>query len=119
MAALMAMRWRCVRDVPEEIGAALLPGAHDGWPHHPLSYAEVPVTTTLHTAALMHPALHAQLPVSDAAVIHLFSLCWDSACFGAFLAASTVEGMLCAQSPDSSGRLRSCPRGKQTNRCCL
>ncbi|KAM7315695.1 protein couch potato [Ixodes scapularis] len=46
----------------QEIGAALLPGAHDGWPHHPLSYAEVPVTTTLHTAALMHPALHAQLP---------------------------------------------------------
>ncbi|XP_077524881.1 uncharacterized protein LOC144136438 isoform X2 [Amblyomma americanum] len=45
-----------------EIGAALLPGTHDGWPHHPLSYAEVPVTTTLHTAALMHPALHAQLP---------------------------------------------------------
>lgn len=48
----------------QEIGAALLPGTHDGWPHHPLSYAEVPVTTTLHTAALMHPALHAQLPVS-------------------------------------------------------
>ncbi|XP_054927338.1 uncharacterized protein cpo isoform X12 [Dermacentor andersoni] len=46
----------------QEIGAALLPGTHDGWPHHPLSYAEVPVTTTLHTAALMHPALHAQLP---------------------------------------------------------
>ncbi|XP_064471487.1 protein couch potato-like isoform X2 [Ornithodoros turicata] len=46
----------------QEIGAALLPGAHDGWPHHPLSYAEVPVTTALHTATLMHPALHAQLP---------------------------------------------------------
>uniref|UniRef100_A0A2R5LBK5 Putative rna recognition motif in cell wall integrity protein scw1 n=1 Tax=Ornithodoros turicata TaxID=34597 RepID=A0A2R5LBK5_9ACAR len=45
-----------------QIGAALLPGAHDGWPHHPLSYAEVPVTTALHTATLMHPALHAQLP---------------------------------------------------------
>ncbi|XP_075548180.1 uncharacterized protein LOC142582393 isoform X4 [Dermacentor variabilis] len=50
----------------QEIGAALLPGTHDGWPHHPLSYAEVPVTTTLHTAALMHPALHAQLPDSVA-----------------------------------------------------
>ncbi|XP_049525705.1 uncharacterized protein LOC119456329 isoform X4 [Dermacentor silvarum] len=53
----------------QEIGAALLPGTHDGWPHHPLSYAEVPVTTTLHTAALMHPALHAQLPV-DLCCLH-------------------------------------------------
>ncbi|XP_037516375.1 uncharacterized protein LOC119393433 isoform X2 [Rhipicephalus sanguineus] len=57
-----------------QISAALLPGTHDGWPHHPLSYAEVPVTTTLHTAALMHPALHAQLPdnhlVTPATVAH-------------------------------------------------
>ncbi|XP_067136177.1 protein couch potato-like isoform X2 [Centruroides vittatus] len=45
-----------------QIGAALLPAAHDGWPHLPLSYAEVPVSSALHTAALMHPALHAQLP---------------------------------------------------------
>lgn len=62
--ALTNTWWCSALGVPEEIGAALLPGAHDGWPHHPLSYAEVPVTTTLHTAALMHPALHAQLPVS-------------------------------------------------------
>lgn len=47
-----------------EIGAALLPATHEGWPHLSLSYAEVPVSTALHTAALMHPALHAQLPVS-------------------------------------------------------
>ncbi|GFV51001.1 protein couch potato [Trichonephila clavipes] len=45
-----------------EIGAALLPATHEGWPHLSLSYAEVPVSTALHTAALMHPALHAQLP---------------------------------------------------------
>ncbi|KAG8191364.1 hypothetical protein JTE90_006108 [Oedothorax gibbosus] len=44
-----------------QIGAALLPA--EGWaPHLSLSYAEVPVSTALHTAALMHPALHAQLP---------------------------------------------------------
>lgn len=49
---------------PAEIGAALLPATHEGWPHLSLSYAEVPVSTALHTAALMHPALHAQLPVS-------------------------------------------------------
>ncbi|XP_018495886.2 protein couch potato [Galendromus occidentalis] len=42
----------------QEIGAALLPSE---WPH-PLSYAEVPITSGLHSAALMHPALHAQLP---------------------------------------------------------
>lgn len=45
-----------------QIGAALLPATHDGWPHLSLSYAEVPVSTALHSAALMHPALHAQLP---------------------------------------------------------
>ncbi|XP_055946591.1 RNA-binding protein, mRNA-processing factor 2a-like isoform X4 [Argiope bruennichi] len=45
-----------------QIGAALLPATHEGWPHLSLSYAEVPVSTALHTAALMHPALHAQLP---------------------------------------------------------
>ncbi|XP_023226903.1 RNA-binding protein with multiple splicing 2-like isoform X2 [Centruroides sculpturatus] len=45
-----------------EIGAALLPAVHDGWPHHPLSYAEVPVSSAIPTAALVHPALHAQLP---------------------------------------------------------
>ncbi|XP_022238525.1 protein couch potato-like isoform X2 [Limulus polyphemus] len=46
----------------QEIGAALLPGVHDGWSPHPLSYAEVPVTSALHSPALLHPALHAQLP---------------------------------------------------------
>ncbi|XP_015925302.1 protein couch potato isoform X2 [Parasteatoda tepidariorum] len=48
-----------------QIGAALLPATHEGWPHLSLSYAEVPVSTALHTAALMHPALHAQLPDID------------------------------------------------------
>ncbi|GBL88481.1 hypothetical protein AVEN_159072-1 [Araneus ventricosus] len=41
---------------------ALLPAVPDGWPHHPLSYTEVPVSTALHSAAIVHPALHAQLP---------------------------------------------------------
>jgi hypothetical protein len=45
-----------------ELGAALFSGAHDGWAHHPLSFTEIP--TALHTHALVHPALHAQLPVS-------------------------------------------------------
>ncbi|GFU20892.1 protein couch potato [Nephila pilipes] len=45
----------------QEMGA-LLPAVPDGWPHHPLSYTEVPVSTALHSAAIVHPALHAQLP---------------------------------------------------------
>ncbi|XP_076322773.1 protein couch potato-like isoform X2 [Tachypleus tridentatus] len=49
--------------VTGQIGATLLPGVHDGWSPHPLSYAEVPVTSGLHSPALLHPALHAQLPV--------------------------------------------------------
>ncbi|RWS31799.1 protein couch potato-like protein [Leptotrombidium deliense] len=54
-----------------DIGAALLSqAAHDGWPHHPLSYAEVPVTSALHSATLVHPALHAQLPPQLAALPH-------------------------------------------------
>ncbi|KAG8189009.1 hypothetical protein JTE90_014524 [Oedothorax gibbosus] len=40
----------------------LLPAVPDGWSHHPLSYTEVPVSTALHSAAIVHPALHAQLP---------------------------------------------------------
>jgi hypothetical protein len=45
-----------------ELGAALFSGAHDGWAHHPLSFTEIP--SALHSHALVHPALHAQLPVS-------------------------------------------------------
>jgi len=45
-----------------ELGAALFSGGHDGWPHHPLSYTDIPVTSALHSATLVHPALHAQLP---------------------------------------------------------
>jgi hypothetical protein len=43
-----------------ELGAALFSGAHDGWAHHPLSFTEIP--SALHSHALVHPALHAQLP---------------------------------------------------------
>ncbi|RWS08853.1 protein couch potato-like protein, partial [Dinothrombium tinctorium] len=56
-----------------DLGAALLSQAHDGWPHHPLSYAEVPVTSALHSATLVHPALHAQLPPPLAAMPHPMS----------------------------------------------
>ncbi|XP_076333165.1 protein couch potato-like isoform X2 [Tachypleus tridentatus] len=49
--------------VTGQIGAALFPGVHDGWSPHHLSYAEVPVSSALHPPALLHPALHAQLPV--------------------------------------------------------
>ncbi|GIY37908.1 hypothetical protein CEXT_413121 [Caerostris extrusa] len=50
-------------EAEEEMGA-LLPAVPDAWPHHLLSYTEVPVSTALHSAAIVHPALHAQLPVS-------------------------------------------------------
>ncbi|CAM1300216.1 RBPMS2 (predicted) [Pycnogonum litorale] len=44
----------------------LIPSGLDGWPHHPaLAYAEIPTAATLpHHAALIHPALHAQVPFS-------------------------------------------------------
>ncbi|UYV70701.1 RBPMS2 [Cordylochernes scorpioides] len=45
----------------QELPAALL--SHDSWTHLSFPYAEVPVSTALHSAALVHPALHhAQLP---------------------------------------------------------
>lgn len=43
-----------------ELGAALF-NAHDGWAHHPLSFTEMPNAFNSH---VIHPALHAQLPVS-------------------------------------------------------
>ncbi|XP_054708815.1 protein couch potato-like isoform X2 [Uloborus diversus] len=42
--------------------SSLLPTISDGWSHHPLSYTEIPVSTALHSTALVHPALHAQMP---------------------------------------------------------
>ncbi|KAH9389119.1 RNA-binding protein with multiple splicing 2 [Tyrophagus putrescentiae] len=44
-----------------DLGAALFSGAHDSWAPHPMSFPEM--TSALHShAALVHPALHAQLP---------------------------------------------------------
>ncbi|XP_074594721.1 RNA-binding protein isoform X2 [Brevipalpus obovatus] len=34
--------------------------AHESWPHHALPYGEVPVTSALHSATLVHPALFCQ-----------------------------------------------------------
>ncbi|KAG1668970.1 Protein couch potato [Nymphon striatum] len=51
--------------ITDELTAGgLIPSGLDGWPHHPaLAYAEIPTTATLpHHAALIHPALHAQVP---------------------------------------------------------
>lgn len=48
--------------LPVDLGAALFSGAHDSWAHHPLSFPDM--TSALHQHALVHPALHAQLPVS-------------------------------------------------------
>ena len=45
-----------------DLGAALFSGSHDSWAPHPLSFPEM--TSALHSHALVHPALHAQLPVS-------------------------------------------------------
>lgn len=44
-----------------DLGALLQSG--DGWPHHGLSYAEVPVTSALQFGSVHHPSL--QLPVSE------------------------------------------------------
>ncbi|KAI2810308.1 RNA-binding protein with multiple splicing 2, partial [Blomia tropicalis] len=43
-----------------DLGAALFSGAHDSWAPHPLSFPDM--TSALHSHALVHPALHAQLP---------------------------------------------------------
>jgi hypothetical protein len=59
-----------------ELGAALFSGAHDGWAHHPLSFTEIP--SALHSHALVHPALHAQLPVSIVWMTQTFALTLNS-----------------------------------------
>ncbi|UXI18412.1 mitochondrial F1F0-ATP synthase subunit c/ATP9/proteolipid, partial [Sarcoptes scabiei] len=55
-----------------DLSAALFSGPHDSWAPHPLSFPEM--TSALHShAALVHPALHAQLPPQLAAVPHPIS----------------------------------------------